>query len=82
MRLFLLILLSFTFVLPVRANTIYNLIKIPNLEIYELNTSNKLKYFYASKPFRLGVKKNIVCFNPEKKDLDKKYKIIKKNLSK
>ena len=82
MRLFLLILLSFTFVLPVRANTIYNLIKIPNLEIYELNTSNKLKYFYASKPFRLGVKKNIVCFNSEKKDLDKKYKIIKKNLSK
>ena len=82
MRLFVLILLSFIFVLPVKANTIYNLIKIPNLEIYELNTTNKIKYFYASKPFRLGVKKNIVCFNSDKKDLDEKYQIIKKNLSK
>ena len=82
MRLFVLILLSFIFVLPVKANTIYNLIKIPNLEIYELNTTNKIKYFYASKPFRLGVKKNIICFNSDKKDLDEKYQIIKKNLSK
>ena len=54
MRLFRLILLAFIFILPVKANTIYQLIKIPNLEIYELNTPNKLKYFYASKPFRLG----------------------------
>jgi hypothetical protein len=82
MRLFRLILLFFIFVLPVKANTIYNLIKIPNLEIYELNTPNKLKYFYALIPFRLGVKKNIVCFNSDKKTLEKKYQIIRKNLDK
>jgi len=82
MRLFLLISLFFIFFLPVKADSIYNLIKIPNLEIYELNTTNELKYFYASKPFRLGIKKNIVCFNPDKKNLDEKYQIIKKNLSK
>ena len=82
MRLFRLILVFFIFVLPVKANTIYNLIKIPNLETYELNTPNKLKYFYASKPFRLGVKKNIVCFNSDKKTLEKKYQIIRKNLDK
>ena len=82
MRLFRLILLFFIFVLPVKANTIYNLIKIPNLEIYELNTPNKLKYFYALKPFRLGTKKNIACYNSDKKILEKKYQIIRKNLNK
>ena len=63
-----------------QADTIYNLIKIPNLEIYNLNTSNKLRYLYAKQPFTIGVDKNINCYNSEKKVLDKKYKIIKKNL--
>ncbi len=67
--------------MPVKANTIYQLIKIPNLEIYELETQNKLKYFYASKPFRLGVQKNIVCFNSDRKILDQKYQLINKNLN-
>jgi len=75
------VLLLIIFITPVKANTIYNLIKIPNLEIYEINTKNKLKYFYAVRPFRLGTQKNIVCSNPNKKDLDAKYKIIHKNLS-
>ena len=64
-----------------QADTIYNLIKIPNLEIYEINTSNKLRYLYAKKPFTIGVDNNINCFNSEKKILDKKYKIIQKNLN-
>ena len=63
-----------------QADTIYNLIKIPNLEIYEINTSNKLRYLYAKQPFTIGVDNNINCFNSEKKVLDKKYKIIKENL--
>ena len=75
------VLLLIIFIIPVKANTIYNLIKIPNLEIYEINTKNKLKYFYAVRPFRLGTQKNIVCSNPNKKDLEIKYKIIHKNLS-
>jgi hypothetical protein len=80
MILFRVILLFIIFITPLNANTIYDLIKIPNLEVYEINTKNKLKYFYASKPFRLGVKKNIRCFNSNKETLDNKYKIIKKNL--
>ena len=75
------ILLLLLLISPLKANTIYNLIKIPNLEIYEINTKNKLKYFYAAKPFRLGVKKNIKCFNSDKKTLNSKYKIINKNLN-
>jgi len=75
------ILLLIIFITPLKANTIYNLIKIPNLEIYEINTKNKLKYFYAVRPFRLGTQKNVVCSDSNKKDLDTKYKIIHKNLS-
>jgi len=75
------VLLLIIFITPLKANTIYNLIKIPNLEIYEINTKNKLKYFYAVRPFRLGTQKNIVCSDSNKKDLDAKYKIIHKNLS-
>ena len=82
MNLFRVILLFFIFILPVNANTIYNLIKIPNLEIYEINTENKLRYLYASSSFRLGVQKNIICENSNKKNYDEKYKIIKKNLDK
>jgi hypothetical protein len=81
MNLFKAILLLIIFITPLKANTIYNLIKIPNLKIYEINTKNKLKYLYATSSFRLGVKKNIVCLNSNKKDLERKYKIIYKNLS-
>ena len=75
-------LLFFFLTFQVHANTIYNLIKIPNLEIYETNTPNKLRYLYAKQPFTIGVDNNINCYNSEKKVLDKKYKIIKKNLDK
>ena len=75
------ILLLIFLITPLKANTIYNLIKIPNLEVYEINTKNKLRYFYAARPFRLGTQKNIVCSNPNKKDLESKYKIIHKNLN-
>jgi hypothetical protein len=75
-------LLFFLLTFQVQANTIYNLIKIPNLEIYEINTENRLKYFYATSSFRLGVQKNIICENSIKNDLDNKYSLIYKNLNK
>ena len=80
-KIFKLVLISFFLITSANSNSIYNLIKIPNLEIYELKTPNKLKYFYATKPFRLGVQKNISCINSDKKTYDKKYKIISENLS-
>ena len=81
MNLIRLILLSLFIFTQSQADTIYNLIKIPNLEIYEINNSNKLRYLYAKQPFTIGVDNNINCFNSEKKFLDKKYKIIQKNLN-
>jgi hypothetical protein len=81
MRIFKLILISFFLITSANSNSIYNLIKIPNLEIYELKTPNKLKYFYAAKPFRLGIQKNIACTNSDQKTYDEKYQIISKNLN-
>ena len=81
MNLIRLILLSLFIFTQAQANTIYNLIKIPNLEVYEINKSNNLRYLYAKQPFTIGVDNNINCFNSDKKDLDKKFKIIQKNLN-
>ena len=81
MTLIRLIILSFFIFTQTQADTIYNLIKIPNLEVYDLKTPNKLRYLYAKQPFTLGIEKNINCYNSEKKVLDQKYKIIQKNLN-
>jgi len=81
MRIFKLVLISFFLITSANSNSIYNLIKIPNLEIYELKTPNKLKYFYATKPFRLGIQKNIACTNSDQKTYDEKYQLISKNLN-
>ena len=76
------IILFFIIFNSAQADTIYNLIKIPNLEIYNIKTPNKLRYLYAKQPFTIGVDNNINCYDSEKKTLDKKYKIIQKNLNK
>ena len=82
MNLIRLTILSLFIFTQTQADTIYNLIKIPNLEVYDIKTPNKLRYFYAKQPFTLGVDNNISCYNSKKEFLDKKYKIIKKNLNK
>ena len=81
MTLIRILVLSLFVFIQAKADTIYNLIKIPNLEIYEINTSNKLRYLYAKQPFTIGIDNNIECYNSEKSILDKKYKVIKKNLN-
>lgn len=82
MNLIRIIVLSLFIFTQVQADTIYNLIKIPNLEIYNTKTPNKLRYLYAKQPFTIGVDNNINCYSSKKNFLDKKYKIIKKNLDK
>ena len=81
MNVFKLLLIFFILTTPAKSNSIYNIIKIPNLEIYELKSLNNLKYFYAEKPFRIGVQKNISCMNSNKETYEEKYKIISKNLN-
>ena len=81
MSLIRLIILSLFIITQTQADTIYNLIKIPNLEIYDIKSTNKLRYLYAKKPFTLGTEKNIKCYDSKKSILDEKYKIIKENLN-
>ena len=65
------------------ANTIYNLIKIPNLEIYETKSINGLKYLKAIKPFQVGIgNNNVKCFNSKINDIDEKFKIVSINFNK
>ena len=45
----------------VNADEIYNLIKIPNLEIYKLKNENNIRYLNAKEDFKIGVDKNITC---------------------
>ena len=78
-RLIILTLFIFT---QTQADTIYNLIKIPNLEIYDIKTPNKLRYLYAQQPFTIGVDNNINCYDSKRETLDQKYQIIQKNLNK
>ena len=82
MSLIRLIILSLFIFTQTQADTIYNLIKIPNLEIYDIKTPNKLRYLYAKQPFTIGVDNNINCYDSKRETLDQKYQIIQKNLNK
>ena len=76
----LLILLLVLYLNPLRAEEIYNLLKIPNLEIYKLKNINGIKYLNAKKDFRIGVNDNIKCDKSNKKSLDEKFSLISNNL--
>ena len=83
MRLIKIVLLLFAIISPANANTIYNLIKIPNLEIYKTNSVNGLKYLKATKPFQVGIRNNSVkCLNSSINDVNNKFKIVSKNFNK
>ena len=77
------ILLLFILISPSNANTIYNLIKIPNLEIYNNKSINGIKYLRANKPFQVGVRNdNVTCFNSNIQTIDEKFKLIEENFNK
>ena len=78
---FLLILLLTLQINSLKADEIFNLLKIPNLDVYKLNNSNGLKYLSAKKDFSIGYKNNIRCNKANKKNLDDKFNLIEKNLS-
>jgi len=77
------ILLIFILISQANANTIYNLIKIPNLEIYKSNSLNNIKYLKAVKPFQVGIRDdNVTCFNPSNQTIENNFQLIEKNLNK
>ena len=82
MRLILFTIIILISITSVKANTIYNLIKIPSLEIHKSKSSNGLKYLRAVKPFQVGVRNdNVTCFNSKNKVIEKKFNLIEKNFN-
>ena len=64
----------------VNADEIYNLIKIPNLEIYKLKSENNIRYLNAKKDFKIGVNDNINCNKTNQQNLNTKFPIIERNI--
>ncbi len=64
----------------VNADEIYNLIKIPNLEIYKLKNENNIRYFNAKRDFKIGVDDNITCNKTNKENLNTKFPVIERNI--
>jgi len=65
----------------VNADEIYNLIKIPNLEIYKLKNDNNIRYLSAKGNFKIGVNNNISCDKVNINNLNSKFPLIEKNLN-
>ena len=64
----------------INADEIYNLLKIPNLEIYKFKNNNNIRYLNSKKDFKIGVDDNISCNKCYSKNLDNKFPIIQKNI--
>ena len=72
-------------VLPVnslQADEIFNLIKIPNLEVYKIDNNQGLKYLNSKQNFIIGVKNNIKCEKANKTNLANTFSILERNLEK
>ena len=65
----------------VKADEIYNLLKIPNLEIYKLKSENNIRYLNTKGDFKIGVNDNIKCNKVNQKNLIDKFSVIEKNLN-
>ena len=72
----LILLLFFINIAYVNADEIYNLLKIPNLEIFKLKNNNGIRYLKTNKNFQICVDYNIKCKRTKKINLDKKFPVI------
>ena len=80
MKIILLFIILFQFS-QVNADEIYNLIKIPNLEIYKLKNENNIRYLNTKGDFKIGVDGNITCNKTNQQNLYTKFPIIEKNIN-
>ena len=77
---FLLIFIILFHFLHVNAGEIYNLIKIPNLEIYKLKNENNIRYLNAKGDFKIGADDNITCNKTNQQNLNTKIPVIERNI--
>ena len=79
---FLVVLLLVLQVNSLQADEIFNLIKIPNLEVYKIDNNQGLKYLNSKQNFIIGVKNNIKCEKANKTNLANTFSILERNLEK
>ena len=64
------------------SNTIYYLLKIPNLEIIDIENNNSIRTFKAKKYFKVGIKdNNVECFSPSNLLVKEKQKLIRESIN-
>ena len=64
----------------VNADAIYNLIKIPNLEVHKVDNINGIKYLASKRGFVIGDTNNIKCKGINNNDLDRQFNTVQNNL--
>ena len=71
------------FLIPLKANTIFYLTKIPNLKFMNSKLLMVLNILKAEKPFKVGiVQNNVQCDKTSDENIKKKFPIIKANFDK
>ena len=80
MKILILLILLFN-ISHVNADEIYNLIKIPNLEVYKLKNDNNIRYLNTKGNFKIGTNNNITCDKVSINNLNQKFPLIERNLN-
>ena len=81
MKLIKILIIVLFFSTNVLADTIYYLLKIPNLEMVDFENNNQIKTFKAKKYFNVGIKNNNVeCYNPNNQLIKEKQNLIRENI--
>ena len=81
MKLIKILIIVLFFSTNVLADTIYYLLKIPNLEIIDIKNNNSIKTFKAKKYFNVGIKdNNVECYSPSNLLVKEKQKLIRENI--
>ena len=81
MKFFYYFILSFFLIFPANSDQIYELIKIPNLQLYKIE-NNGLRYLNPSKAFVAGVGiNNVSCSSTKKQNINENYDQVIKNFN-
>ena len=81
MKLIKILIIVLFFSTNVLSDTIFYLLKIPNLEIIDFENKNQIKTFKAKKYFNVGIKdNNVECFSPDNKLIKEKQNLIRENI--
>ena len=81
MKLIKILIIVLFFSTNVLADTIYYLLRIPNLEMVNFENNNQIKTFKAKKYFKVGIKdNNVECYNPNNQLIKEKQNLIKENI--